>query len=192
MNIVLPEQTEHGEILVDIYSKLAADRILFIHDYIDDRVATDIMATLILKDSEDSNQKISLFINSGGGDIRSIFMIYDTIKILQSPIETICVGSAYDESVLLLAVGHPGMRYATKNSLIAPGQLISGGTMMADLEDAFILMDRIKRDNKSYMTALAKCTKKTLKQVMIDFERQKFFTAKQALQYGIIDSIVEG
>lgn len=191
MNIVVTEETDNGEVLVDIYSKLASDRILFIHDRIDDKLATDIMATLMLKDSEDSNSKISIFINSEGGDLRSIFMIYDAMKIVQSPIETFCVGEAFDEVVLLLAAGTPGMRHATENSIICASQLLSNGTLYSDISDAFILMDRIKRDNKNFITALAKCVKKPTKTVMADLERKKFFSAKQAVQYGLIDSIVK-
>ncbi len=191
MNIIITEETEHGDIPIDIYSKLAGDRILFINDRVDDKLATDIMATLMLKDSEDSDQKISLFINSEGGDLRSIFMIYDVMKIVQSPIETFCVGEAFDEVVLLLAAGTPGMRHATENSIICASQLLSNGTMFSDISDAFILMDRLKRDNKNFINALAKCTKKPIKKVMDDLERKKFFSAKQAVQYGFIDSIVE-
>lgn len=191
MNIVITEETELGDIPIDIYSKLASDRILFIHDPIDDRLATDIVATLMYKDSEDSDSKISLFINSPGGDLRSVFMIYDTIKILQSPVETFCVGEAVDEVVLLLAAGTPGMRYATQNSVICVSQLLSGGSMFSDISDAFGLMERLKRDNKNFMTALAKATKKTLKTLMTDFERKKFLSAQQALKYGFIDGIVK-
>lgn len=175
---------------IDIYSKLASDRILFIHDYIDDRLATDIMATMMLKDGEDSNQKISLFINASGGDLRSVFMIYDTMKVLQSPVETFCVGEAFDEAVLLLAAGTPGMRYATTNSIICASQLLSNGTMFSDISDAYILMDRLKRDNTKFIAAMSKSVKKPVKTVMKDLERKKFFSAKQAVQYGIIDHVV--
>lgn len=192
MNIIVTEETENGDVPIDIYSKLANDRILFIHDYVDDRTAIDTVATLMLKDTEDSNQKISLFINASGGDLRSVFMIYDTMRLIQSPIETFCVGEAFDEVVLLLAAGTPGMRYATENSLIWTSQLLSDGAMYSDIADAFVLMDRLKRDNKNFITELAKCVSKPTKTVMADLERKKFFNAKQAKQYGLIDAIVIG
>lgn len=191
MNIFITEETDAGEIPIDIYSKLASDRIFFIHNFIDDKVATDIMATLMLKDSEDSEQKISLFINSEGGDLRSVFMIYDVMQIIQSPIETFCVGEAFDEAVLLLAAGTPGMRHATENSIICASQLSSERTMYSDISDARILMDRMKKNNKNFVGALSKCVNKSAKQVMADLERKKFFSAKQAQQYGLIDSIVQ-
>lgn len=192
MNIIVTEETENGDIPIDIYSKLANDRILFIHDFIDDRVAIDTVAALMLKDSEDINQKISIFINVSGGDLRSVFMIYDTMKLLQSPIETFCVGEVMDEAALLLAAGTPGMRFATENSLICVGQLHSDGNMRSDIADAFVLMERLKRDNKMFIGELAKCAGKKVKDVMTDLERRKFFSAKQAKQYGLIDAIVAG
>lgn len=196
MNTIITEETEFGEIPIDIYTKLANDRILFIYDFIDDKLATDLVATLLLKDREfddsltEEDNKISIFINAEGGDIRNIFMIYDALKLIQSPIETICVGSAMDEVVVLLAAGTPGMRYATQNSVICPSQLLADKSYYSNLTNAKLVMERFNKDNKSYMTALAKCVNKPVKKVMDDFERKKFMTAKQALQYGIIDGIV--
>lgn len=196
MNTIIIEETEQGEYPIDIYTKLSRDRILFLYDYIDDKLATDIVATLLLKDSEfndgvtDEDNKISIFINAEGGDIRNVFMIYDVIKMLQSPIETICVGSAMDEVALLLAAGTPGNRFATQNSVICPSQLMADKSFYANLTDAKSIMERFSRDNKDYMSALAKCTNKSVKQVMEDFERKKFMTAKQAVAYGIIDGVV--
>lgn len=192
MNIIVTEETENGDVPIDIYSKLANDRILFIHNYIDDRTAIDTVATLMLKDSEDSNQKISIFINAGGGDLRSVFMIYDAMKLIQSPIETFCIGEAIDEAALILAGGTPGMRFATTNSLVCVGQLYSNGSMRSDIAEAFVLMDRIKRDNKMFMTELAKCTGKKIKDLIKDLDRRKFFNAKQAKTYGLIDAVVVG
>lgn len=195
MNTIIIEETEHGEFPIDIYSKLSKDRILFLYDYIDDKLATDIVATLLLKDSEfneggtDEDNKISLFINAEGGDIRCVFMIYDVMQMLQSPIETICVGSAMEEVVILLAAGTPGRRFATQNALIGPSQLVADRTYYASLTDAKGVMERFSRDNKDFMTVLAKKTGKTYKQVMEDFERKKFFNAKQAASYGIIDGV---
>lgn len=196
MNTIIIEKTEHDEYPIDIYTKLSRDRILFLYDFVDDRLATDIVATLLLKDSEfnesgsDEDNKISIFINAEGGDIRNVFMIYDVIKMLQSPIETICVGSAMDEVALLLAAGTPGKRFATQNSVICPSQLMADKSFYSNLTDAKGVMERFSRDNKDFMTAISKCTNKSLKQVMDDFERKKFMTAKQALAYGIIDGVV--
>jgi ATP-dependent Clp protease protease subunit len=190
LNIIVTEETEHGDMPIDIYSKLAKDRIIFLHDEINDELVTDVIATLMLKDVEDPDSKISIFINSESADLRSVFMLYDTMNILQSPIETICAGSAANEVVLLLAAGTPGMRYATANSLINPSQHIASGMGIFDLSDAYLHMDRIKRNNKQFMTALAKCVKKPYKTVMKDFEKPQFFSARQAMKYGFIDGII--
>ncbi len=190
MNTIIAEATEQGEVAIDIYQKLANGRILFISDFIDDKVATDITATLLLKNIEDDKHKISLIINSNGGDIRSVFMIYDMINIIAAPVETVCVGSAIGEAVILLAAGAPGMRMATKNSIIAVNQLTYDWTNYSDLADAKEVLNQSVADNKKMMEILAKRAKKSLKQVMSDFDRRVFMNANQAAQYGIIDKIV--
>jgi ATP-dependent Clp protease protease subunit len=190
LNTLVTEETEHGDLPVDVYHKLADDRILFLSDIIDDKIATDIIATLLLKDAEDSESKITLFINSEGGDIRNILMIYDMMQIIQAPIETVCIGSAMDESAIILAAGTPGMRFATKNSMISINQLTHDWANFSDLTDAKIALDQGLSDNKKMMDILAKCTKKTLKEVSTDFDRRVFFTCNQAIKYGLIDKMV--
>jgi len=190
INTIITEPTQHGDIPIDIFAKLANDRILFINNYVDDKVAMDICATLLLKDIEDSNKKISLYINAEKGDIRSIFMIYDTINMLEAPVETICFGVVMDEIVLLLACGSKGMRKATANSMIGTSQLIHDKSYMSDLTDAKSQLDRVERDNKDFMTAISKATEKKLSQITKDFGRKQFLTAKQAKKYGIIDEII--
>lgn len=190
MNTFINETTELGEMPVDIYTKLATNRILFLYGDINDDLAVDIIATLLLIDAEDSSEKITLFINSEGGDIRSVFSIYDTMKLIESPIETICVGSAINESALILAAGAPGMRFATKNAAICVSQLIQEGYRYSDLHDAKTTLEFLQKDNKSYMTEMAKMTKKKFKDVMAKFERKQFMTSKQAKTYGIIDKVI--
>lgn len=190
MNTILFETTEHGEIPVDIYQKLANDRILFICNSIDDKLATDIVATLLLKDAEDSEKKITLFINSDGGDIRNVLMIYDMMCIIEAPVETVCIGSAMDEAAIILAAGSPGMRHATKNSVIAVSQLVADGSAFSDLTDAKKTLERVTGDNKKMMDILAKSTNKPIKKVMEDFERRVFMSGAEAAKYGLIDSVV--
>lgn len=190
MNTIVTETTDIGEIPVDIYQKLAGDRILFINDYIDDRLATDIVATLMLKDSEDEDKKITLFINSPGGSIRDVFMIYDMMCLVRAPIETVCLGSAMDEVAILLAAGTPGMRLATKNCVISVGQLVHDSMSYSDLTDAKSILDLSVTDNKRMMEVIAKSTGKSLKQVLADFPRTVFMNCHQAVKYGIIDKVV--
>jgi ATP-dependent Clp protease protease subunit len=190
LNTFILETTEHGDMPVDIYQKLANDRILFITDHVNDKVATDIIATLLLKDSENSEEKISLFINSSGGDIRSVFMIYDIMQMIQAPIETVCIGSAMNESVILLAAGEPGMRLATKNSIFSVSQLEHDWMSRANLSDAKKIVTRYARDNRNMMEIIASTTGKPIKQVLSDFERRVFMNATQASKYGLVDKII--
>jgi ATP-dependent Clp protease protease subunit len=189
LNTIVTETTEFGEIPLDVYQKLANDRILFICDQISDAVATDITATLLLKDSEDSERKITLFINSQGGEIRNALMICDMMKMVQSPIETVCIGAAIDEAALILASGTPGHRVATKNAVIAASQLSHDWVTQANLTDAKKYLDLAMSDNKRMMELFAKATGKTVKQVMEDFDRRVFMTPNQAVRYGLIDKV---
>lgn len=190
MNTLVLEQTEHGEVPMDVYQKLANDRILFITDYIDDAIATDIIATLLLKDHEDNEKKITLFINSPGGDIRNTFMIYDVMTLINAPIETVCIGAAMDEAAILLAGGEKGMRLATKNSIIAVSQLVNNWHMHTNMTDAKNLMEQFKIDNDRLVEIISKSTGKGVKQIREDFDRRVFFTAPKALKYGLIDKVV--
>lgn len=191
MNTLVLEQTEHGDMAVDVYVKLSQDRILFLSEDLHDELATDMVATLLLKDSEDSEKKITLFINCHGGDIRNAFMIYDVMTMIQAPVETVCIGAAIDEALILLAGGEPGMRFATKHAIIAATQLQPGLHMHTDLPGATAMLNQHKMDNDRLMEILAKSTKKTIAQVRKDFDRRVFFNTKDALKYGFIDGIVE-
>jgi ATP-dependent Clp protease protease subunit len=191
VNTIITEVTENGdEYAIDIFHKLANNRMFFIYESIDEKIATDLIAALILKDSENSEEKITLIINSGGGDIRSVFMMYDMMQMISSPIETICVGQTSFESVVILCAGTPGMRFATKNSIFCISQLIHDRMSYSDLTDAKYVLSQIKKDNKRQMEILAKHTSHTLSQVMKDFEKKKFLTAQEALKYGFVDKIV--
>lgn len=190
MNTLVLEDTPNGEMPMDVYQKLAHDRIIFITDYLNDHVATDLIATLLLKDSEDQEKKITLFINSPGGDIRNAFMIYDVMKMIEAPIETVCMGAAMDESAIILIGGTKGMRLATKNSVISISQLVNSWHMHTNLTDAKNLMEQFNIDNNHLLDIIATSSGKSLKQVKSDFDRRTFFTAPKALKYGLIDKVV--
>lgn len=190
MNTLVTETTEYGDMPINIYQKLSNDRILFICNHIDDKLAADIVALLLLKDLESPGEKITLFINSEGGDIRNVLMIYDVMSLIQSPIETVCIGSAMDEAAIILAAGTNGMRFATKHATISVSQLVNNWMTYSDLTDAKKNLDQSLNDNKRMMDIFAKCSKKTNKQVMLDFERRVFMTAAQAAKYGMIDKVI--
>ena len=190
MNTLLIESTENGDIALDVYQKLANDRILFICNQITDELDTDIVATLLLKDAEDPESKITLFINSDGGDIRNALMIYDVMCTIEAPIETVCIGSAMDEAAIILAGGTQGLRFATKNSVIAVSQLVHDWYTHSNVTDAKKILDQSLSDNKRMMEILAKSCGKTAKQVSLDFERRVFMNANQAVKYGLIDKVI--
>lgn len=191
MNTLVIEQTEQGDALIDIYSKLSKDRIFFVSDIIDEKQATDLIASLILKDSEKDSEKITIFLNSNGGDIRNIFMIYDTMMLLKSPIEIVCNGIVSHESILLLAAGTKGMRYATQHSNIVLTKLVHESSYYSDLTDAKKFLDRFKKDNKEYIACLAKHTSKTVAQIEKDSNNKLFLSPQQAVKYGLIDKVVK-
>lgn len=191
MNTIICEQNEHTEIFLDVYTKLASDRILFINGAIDDNISTDIIATLLLKDYEDSNKKINLFINSDGGDIRSCFMIYDIIKIISSPIQTICLGSASDGAAMLLAAGTPGMRFCTENSVITFNQLTTDSIYYSNLTDAQSILKRCLDDNDKMMKIISKCTKQPYKNIIKKFDRRVFMKSQDALKNGFLDKVIK-
>ena len=194
MNTLVLEQSEHGEYPIDVYAKLSQDRILFLSEPLHDNLAADMVATLLLKDSEDPERKITLFINSHGGDIRNAFTIYDVMQMIDAPVETVCIGAAFDEAVVLLAGGAPGMRLITPHAVIAASQLQPGLHMHTDLPGAQELMKQHKMDNDRLLDILAKTTGMPISQVRKDFDRRVFMNAKQALRYGkygFCDQIVQ-
>ena len=174
----------------DVFSKLINSRVLFINDFIDDKSAVDIVAALMCLDKH-NHDKITIFINSDGGDIRNIFMIYDIIKSLSSPIETFCIGTAMGESVLLLAAGTKGSRIISKNSDIGVSQIAHNGIGYYDLTNAKISHEKNKKDNEVFLKELSKCTGKSLKIIKSDTQRQLFLTPQEAVKYGIVDKVAQ-
>ncbi len=191
MNTIVLEHTDDGDFPIDVYQKLSHDRTLFISEPLNDNLATDIVATLLLKDVEDPTEQITLFINSQGGDIRNALMICDMMNMLKAPIKTVCVGAAMDEALIILASGTNGLRYATKNSVISTSQLVNDWITRSNLTEAEKYMKLATADNKRMMEIIAKTTGKTLKRVNEDFHRRVFLTPAQAVKYKLIDKIVK-
>lgn len=174
----------------DVYRRLADENVLFISDEITDKLASDICATLILKSCTNPKDIIQIFINSNGGDISNVLMIYDVLKMIKNKVQVICTGSICDESVVLLAAGTKGYRCMTKNSFITVSQLNNHYAAVTDLTNAKISLSQSLEDNNRMMNIFAKATKKPLKTIIKDFERSVSFNAQQALKYGLIDEIL--
>lgn len=192
MNTIVIENTDQGDVAVDVFQKLASSRVLFVSGDITDDLAADISATLLVLEAEDPTQEITMFINSRGGDIRNALGIYDIMCKIKSPIKTVCLGSAMKEAVILLTAGAPGKRYASKHAILCVGQLENGWAQHSDLTDAESLLKHSLDDNKRMMTIFAQTTGKSMKDVNDDLQRVVFMDSQQAKRYGFVDKICQG
>lgn len=172
----------------DVSQKLLEGRVLFISGYISDALASNVVANLLYKNIENPDDKITMFINAEGGDLRSVFSIYDMMKLSKCPIETICTGTCFVEAVLILTAGTKGKRYATKHSTITIGPLAYNSAYyetkpLSDIKEEHKLFEE---SNTQFFEALEKSTKHS----MNDFKAmKKFLKAEEAIKYGVIDAI---
>ena len=190
MNLVpvVIEKSNLGERSYDIYSRLLKDRIIILNGEIDDNTSNSIVAQLLYLDSL-NNEDISIYINSPGGSITSGMAIYDTMNYIKSDVSTICIGISASMAAFILACGTRGKRYILPNSEVMIHQPLGGAQGQAT--DIKIAADRIIRLKERWNTILAKKTGKSLKQIANDTERDNFMTSNEALNYGIVDKIIE-
>ena len=182
------ERTARGEREFDIYSRLLNERIIFLGTPIDDQVANLVVAQLLHLESEDPDKDISIYINSPGGSIYSGLAIYDTMQFIKPDVSTICVGIAMSMGSLLLTGGAPGKRFSLPNSRILihqPSAGFEGQSTDIEIHAREILSIR-KRTDEIY----ALHTGQTEEQVHIDMERDRFFTPVEAVEYGLIDTVL--
>ncbi len=183
------ESTNRGEIACDIYSRLLRERIIFLGGEIDDATASLVVAQLLFLESEDSNKDINLYINSPGGSVAAGMAIYDTMNYVKCDVSTICVGMAASMGAFLLSGGAKEKRYALPNSEIMIHQPLGGTHGQAtDMEIDVRHMLRIK---ENLIEIMAKNTGRNYDEVYADCERNNWMTARQAMEYGLIDSVVE-
>jgi ATP-dependent Clp protease, protease subunit len=182
------ERTARGEREFDIYSRLLNERIIFLGSPVDDQVANLIVAQLLHLESQDPDKDISIYINSPGGSIYAGLAIYDTMQFIKPDVATMCVGIAMSMGSLLLAGGAAGKRMSLPNSRILihqPSAGFEGQSTDIEIHAAEILKTR-KRVDEIY----AKHTGQEEEQVHRDMERDRFFTAAQAAEYGLIDKVI--
>lgn len=185
---IVIEQTNRGERSFDIYSRLLNERIVFLGTPVDDQVANLIMAQLLHLESEEPEKDINLYINSPGGDITSLFAIYDTMQYIKPDVSTICMGQAASAAAVLLAAGTAGKRYALPHSRILIHQPHGqAGGQAVDIE---IQAKEILRYRKLLDEILAKHTGQALEKVAKDTDRDFIMTADQAKEYGVIDDVI--
>jgi ATP-dependent Clp protease protease subunit len=185
---VVVEQTSRGERSFDIYSRLLKERIVFLGTPIDDQVANLVMAQLLHLESEDPDKDINLYINSPGGDITSLFAVYDTMKYIRPDCSTIVMGQAASAAAVVLAAGTKGKRFALPHSRILIHQPHGGAQGQAvDIE---IQAKEILRYRRLLDEILAEHTGQPLEKIQKDTDRDFIMTSEQAKEYGIIDDVI--
>lgn len=183
------EQTNRGERSYDIFSRLLNDRIVMLNEEVNNASAGVIVAQLLYLEGQDPEKDISLYINSPGGVITDGMAIYDTMQYIKCDVSTICIGMAASMGSFLLAAGAKGKRFALPNSEIMIHQPSGGAKGQAT--DISIHADHILRTKKRLNTILSQRTGQPIEVIERDTERDNFMTAQQALEYGLIDKVIE-
>jgi ATP-dependent Clp protease protease subunit len=183
------ESTGRGERAYDIYSRLLRDRIIFIGTPINDQVANLVVAQLLYLQSEDPEQPISLYINCPGGVIYHGLAIYDTMRHVQAPVHTYAVGVTASMGTVLLASGDAGHRYALPHATVHMHP--AGGSAQGYAPDVEIQYKELKRVEDLLHRLLADHTGQPVDQISADFERDRFMTAEEAVEYGLVDQVLE-
>jgi len=184
------ERTSRGERSYDIFSRLLMDRIVFLGNPIDDNLANIIIAQLLFLDAEDPERDIYMYINSPGGVVYAGMAIYDTMQHLRAPVSTFCVGMCASMAAVLLTAGEKGKRNALPNSRILIHQP-SGGSQgtAADVE---IAAREILHLREQLNQILSNHTGQPVERIAVDVDRDRFMSPKEALEYGLIDRVLEG
>lgn len=186
---VVIEQTSRGERSFDIYSRLLKERIIFLGEEVNDISANLVVAQLLFLESEDPSKDISLYINSPGGSISAGMAIYDTMQYIKCDVSTICVGMAASMGAFLLAGGTKGKRKALPNAEILIHQPLGGAQGQAT--EIEIAARHIIRTKERMNRLLAQNTGKSYEDLVKDTDRDNWMTAQEAVEYGLIDSVVE-
>lgn len=182
------EKTPMGDVAVDVYTRLIKERIIWLGDKIDAKVANTIMAQLLFLENDDSSEDIYMYINAPGGSVDAALGIYDTMQFIQPDIVTICAGGSYGMASLILAAGTKGKRYALPNAIIhhrSAKKDISSYAPEVPLSDEF--MNKVE-SRVNYL--LAQHTEQPVEKIQTDFQGETYFTAEEAIQYGFIDEII--
>ena len=183
------EQTNRGERSYDIFSRLLNDRIIFLSEEVNDTTASLVVAQLLYLESQDPDTDIQFYINSPGGSVTAGMAIYDTMQYIKCDVSTICIGLAASMGAFLLSAGAKGKRLALPNAEIMIHQP-SAGTK-GQITDMALHLKRLEVVKKRMNQIMAQNTGKSVEQVTADCERDNFMTAEEALQYGLIDRVIE-
>ncbi|MEM8608440.1 MAG: ATP-dependent Clp endopeptidase proteolytic subunit ClpP [Myxococcota bacterium] len=186
--ITIIEETHRGERAWDIYSRLLNDRIIFLGTPINDFVANAVIAQLLYLESEDADKEITIYINSPGGMVSAGLAIYDTIRYVRCPVSTVCLGQAASMGAFLLAAGTKGLRRALPHSRIMIHQPLGG--YQGQASDIEIHAKEILNTKQRLNEILAQHTGQDVEKVRQDTERDKFLSAMEAKEYGIVDDVI--
>ena len=182
------EQTSKGERSFDIFSRLLDDRIIVLSDEVNDTTASLVIAQLLYLEGKDAEKDINLYINSPGGSVTAGLAIYDTMQYIKSDVSTICMGMYASMGAFLLSSGQKGKRFALPNSEIMIHQPLGGAQGQAT--EILIAADHIKNTRENLNRILSENTGKPLEIIEKDTERDNFMTAKQAMEYGLVDKVI--
>ena len=185
------EQTGRGERSYDIYSRLLSDRIIFLGEEVSDNSASLVIAQMLFLEAQDPDKDIRLYINSPGGSISAGLAIYDTMQYIQCDVSTICLGLAASFGAFLLAGGARGKRMALPNAEIMIHQPAISGGIKGQATDIRIVSDHIQRSKRRLNRIMAENTGKTEEEIAAATERDNYMSAAEALEFGIIDRIIE-
>ena len=185
------EQTSRGERSYDIFSRLLNDRIIMLSDQVNDTTASLVVAQLLYLESQDTEKDISLYINSPGGSVTAGMAIYDTMKYVKCDVSTICIGMAASMGAFLLSSGAKGKRFALPNSEIMIHQPLIGGGLGGQQTDIMIQAKNLERTRDKLEAILAANAGKTVEEIHAACERDNYMTAQEALEYGLIDKVIE-
>ena len=183
------EQTSRGERSYDIFSRLLNDRIIMLYDQVDNASASIIIAQLLFLEGQDPNKDIYFYINSPGGSVSAGMAIYDTMQYIKCDVSTICLGMAASMGAFLLAAGAKGKRMALPNSEIMIHQPL--GQAEGQATDILIHAKHIEKTRSTLNTILSERTGRPLEEIERDTERDNFMSAKEAMEYGLIDKVIE-
>ncbi len=183
------EKSGREERAMDIYSRLLKDRIIFLGTSIDDEVANAVVAQMLFLQSDDPKADIHLYINSPGGSVTAGMAIYDTMQFINCPVATYCLGQCASMGAVLLTAGEKGKRNALPNSRIMIHQPLAG--MEGTAEDIMIHAKEFAKIKERLNQILIKHTGHPLKKIEDDTDRDRFMTAEEALEYGLIDNVIE-
>ena len=183
------EKTTYGERAYDIYSRLMKDRIIFLGTGINDAVANTVIAQLLFLENQSPEKDIKLYINSPGGSVTAGMAIYDPMQYIKPDVSTICIGIAASMGSLLLAAGAHGKRFCLPNSEVMIHQVMGGAEGQAS--DIQIHAERIIKMKRRLNEMLAQHSGKPFEQVEKDSDRDRFMSAKEAVEYGLVDKVIE-